>query len=262
VAVEGRTDRGVVEDEIDLREAAAALWRGRRLIAVLTLLAVVAAGVYGLLAPKQYESAVTVQVSDRSDPIYASPAAAARAVRTLPFLEAVIRASGAAVQPQAMQARIKAEPVRGAPLVRVRVRAGDPGEARRLAGAVAEVFLAEAAGQIVERRRAAEEDLAVVLAQLAEIRRALASNPPEPGIPLDSLRMAYGSLIVARSDLTDLLLELQPPKLVEKPTLPGAPAAPRTGVNVALAAVLGMLVGGMLVGVVGAVGAGLRARRP
>jgi uncharacterized protein involved in exopolysaccharide biosynthesis len=250
-------------EEIDLRELAGAVWRRRVLVAIVTAVCVALAGAYSLLAPKTYESTIMVQVSDQSDPVYATPAAAAGAVGSLTFIRRAGMAAGLTASPIALRKQIKAVAVPDTPFVRIRVRARTPEGARRLAAAVAEAFVAQASEHIAERRRAAEERLAAVNAQLADIGRILAASR-DALVQLQSRRALtseqegfiraftlnafslseglYGSLLATQKDLTAELLRLQPPKLVEEPVLPDAPSTPRSVVNLSLAFALGLLV--------------------
>ncbi|WP_029890086.1 Wzz/FepE/Etk N-terminal domain-containing protein [Polycyclovorans algicola] len=55
---------GYADDEIDLRELVAALWRGKWWIMLFTLLATVLAGVYAFTATPQFKSEATLQLRD------------------------------------------------------------------------------------------------------------------------------------------------------------------------------------------------------
>jgi uncharacterized protein involved in exopolysaccharide biosynthesis len=60
----------VVEDEIDLRDLLDVLWRERRLIAGIFLVAVLAAGAISLLMPSIYRASCIIALGNFGDPVY------------------------------------------------------------------------------------------------------------------------------------------------------------------------------------------------
>ncbi len=250
------------EDEIDLRKVVMALWRRRALIAAGTLACVIVAGIYSFLSPRVYESQALIEVSEHSAPAYGSPAAAAQAINSLTFLEQVARSADLADPRRALQKRVRVEPVPATPFVRLRVRARDPVEAQRLAGAVARTFVSMASERIVQRLKSAEQRLAAVNAQLAEVERILALSRQtlarlqerrpltgeQEGFVRTFTLSAMGfseslssGLTVAQEDLTSELISLQPPAVVEEATLPDGPTAPKPAVNISIGVILGLM---------------------
>jgi uncharacterized protein involved in exopolysaccharide biosynthesis len=122
-------------------------------------------------------------------------------------------------------------------------------------------FVSQASEENLERRRAVEERLAGVHELLADIRRALAMSRQSlaqlqvirPKTELEVFTRAftlntievsenlYSSLLAAQRDLTVELINLHPPKLIEEPTLPDIPVAPKPRLNISIAGFLGLV---------------------
>jgi capsular polysaccharide biosynthesis protein len=186
--------------------------------------------------------------------------AAAAAIGSLTAVEKAADIGGLP-DPREVRNRIRADPVRDTPFVRVRARARTPEGARSLAAAVTRVFVASASEQIVARRRSVEQRLEAVNAQLADVRqmlrvsretltrlqeRARPSSEQDGFIrafSLNSLSVSealYSTLLAAQKDLTTELLTLRPPQLLEEPTLPQTAASPNPVLNAAIAFLLGL----------------------
>lgn len=258
-----------MDDELDLRQLVAALWRRRAIVGAVTVLAVAAAVAANLLLPNVYESVAIVQLSEHSAAAYASPASAANVITSLDFLEIVAAQSGLGLSVRELERRrlVRAEPVRDTRMVRIRARANTPERARRLANTVVRALVASASERVVERRRNLERRLRTVNAQLAEVRRLLALSrevlarlqrgagmaEEDRGFvrtfTLNSLGVAealYSGLSESQRALTAELLAIERPMVVQNPSRPLQPVSPRKALNVTLAVVFGLMLGVML----------------
>lgn len=253
----------LAEDEIDLRQYLRVLWRRRHTVGVVTLSAVIGAFIFSYLSPPVYEAQAAIWLSEHSASIYATPASAAQALRTPSFLDAAVKASGVSATERELQKLMKVEPVRDTRIIRVKVRYKDARQAQALADAIARGLISRASERVEQKQKLIQERLVSVDAQLAEIQRILQLT----GRTLSRLQQGraltgeerdfarswmsisealYRNVNVAQRDLSGELLKLEPPALIEPPSIPLEPVAPRKVLNTGLAAILGLAVGAML----------------
>lgn len=254
------TEPAGVDDEVDLRQYLAILWRRRRVVFGVTAAAVVAAALLSVLSPAIYESEVIIQLSQHSAPAFASPPSAIQVLTSRGFLSKIAKMAALPETAEELRDLLKVETIRETQMVRLKVRYHDPQEARALAQAIADRFIAQAAEHVNERRTIVAERLAQVQAQLVQVERllglsreALARLQQNRGQPtrgdgfaasfaLDATSISQGlheGLQQTQSQLQSELLSLALPAVIEAPTSPVKPIAPRKLLNVVLAAVLG-----------------------
>lgn len=229
--------------------------------------AVVAAALFSFLSPAIYESEVVIQLSQHSDPAYASPPSAIQVLTSRGFLSKIAKMAALPETAEELRDLLKVETIRETQMVRLKVRYHDLQEARALAQAIADRFIARAAKHVNERRTIVAERLAQVQAQLVQVERllslsreALARLQQNRGQPtrgdgfaasfaLDATSISQGfheGLQQTQSQLQSELLSLALPAAIEAPTSPVKPVAPRRLLNVLLAAVLGLVAGAAL----------------
>ncbi len=159
---------------------------------------------------------------------------------------------------------MKAETIRETQIIRVRVRSDDPQRARELAAAVTERFVPRASEQVSEQRKIISEQLAQIDGQLAKVDQLvglsrttllrLQQNPSLNDRPrglassfaLNAATIAANlreGLLQTRAQLRGKLVSLALPSLVEAPTFPQKPVAPRKVQNVVITASLGVIAG-------------------
>lgn len=235
------------------------------MIGAVTAAAVLAVGLLSFfLLPPIYESEGIIQLSQDSGPEYASLPSAVRVLTSRGFLSEV--AKGAAVPATAEELRdlLKVEPIRDTQMVRLKVRYQDPLLARTLAQAVADRFIARAAERVNQKQRIVADQITQVEAQMAQVERLLGLSrdvlvrlQQNRGLPargdgfvtsfvLNAASVSQGLRQGLQQDRRQLRLELlalTPPALIEAPTSPAKPVAPRKLLNVVLAAVLGFVAG-------------------
>ncbi len=243
-------------DEIDLREYLRILWRRRHTVGAVTLAAVLAAVLFSLLSSPVYEAEALIQLSEESAPAYANPASAAQVLRNPSFLDGIARAAGLAVTGRGLRNLVKVDSVRDTRMIRLRVRYKDARQAEELTSAISLAFVARASVRVQEKRKPLEARLDSVNAQLAEIQRILqltratlsrlqqgSTLSGEDRGFLRSLTLYAMWLQDTQRELTAKLASLEPPTLVEAPSVPLEPVASRMGVNVLLIGILGLMSG-------------------
>ncbi len=137
-----------MDDEIDLRQYLALIWRRRYLIGALMLLGITVASLGSLMAHPEYEASTVIALSEHGNPMIGTTAASTQpnasspssseTFATLISNEAVARQvrhavpSGESVPLDAMLHRIRLAPVPGSGLVTVTARGASPDEALAL----------------------------------------------------------------------------------------------------------------------------------
>ena len=251
-----------VDEGVDLRRYLVVFNRRRRSIGAILLSALVAGLLLSLLSPPVYESRAIINLSEQSDPLYASAAAAALVFTSSNFLGEVARAAGGSDAPADLRQAIVISPIRDTQMIRIRVRHRDPARAREIARAAAAQFLRRARVRVDERRAIIEEQLSEAQGQIQEVDRLLTlsratvrrlERDPRPGSSSDaSFALDAASISQelrehlrgSRNQLRRDLADLQFPVAVEMPAANPLPVARRMRTTVGLAALLGLIAGG------------------
>lgn len=154
----------MVEDEIDLRDLLDVLWRERRLIAGIFLVAVLAAGAISLLMPSIYRASCIIALGNFGDPVYTTQADASEIMLSDAFILDLaerlnISRSGT---PHALRESINVEPVEGSDrLLRVSIETEDPAEGEKIIEGMALLFVDRCNQSYSKQRGILMEQLAV-----------------------------------------------------------------------------------------------------
>ena len=249
------------DEGVDLRRYLAILIRRWRLIGLIVLVALGAGFLLSLRPPTLFEARAILQLSAQSDPLYAAPSSAIQVFSNLNFLTEVAGAAGGTESPSELRGAITASGIRDTLMVRIRVRHRDPARARDLAHVVADRFLRRGAARVAERERIVREQLEDVEEQLRRVDRLLALSQeaiarfqrarPDGGLDGSfALNAASISLELrdrlwaSRNQLRRDLVDLQFPAMIEAPAAEATPLRRRTATTLALAGILGLVVGG------------------
>ena len=253
-----------MEDEIDLREYFAVMGRRKWTIIGVFLVAVIVAAVLSFFVlPPVYEASLLLQPAKGGGDVYADPNGLSSVLESEGFINRA--ASRIGLNPKTASFSVKATVVRNTQLVRLSVRAGDPDLAARVAEALAGLVVEESRPSIEQKRQTIQR-------QLAEISRLLETTAKTTadlrGIVEPLLRQTgstvegvitrsyvanvlgttdafYNALLSAQGNLNLQMTDLQPVKLLGVQRSAEL-VAPRKALNVALAAVLGLMAGVML----------------
>jgi sugar phosphate isomerase/epimerase len=102
-----------------------------------------------------YESCTYIQLSEHSAQAYTTPAAAARALTSMSLLRPIAARHGI-TDGRRLERMVRAEPVRDARMVYLRIRDKDPERLRALTVDVVNAFMQAASDKVTQRRRLAE----------------------------------------------------------------------------------------------------------
>jgi succinoglycan biosynthesis transport protein ExoP len=257
----------IKSDEIDLRQylflLRSHLWL---LILAAVLAGAVAFGVSNLITPV-YRASTTLLIDEApsvnpSD--YNSLLASERRARTYaqllteePVLETTIQRLGLGMDVETLKKRVKAEWVSNTQLIELQAEDTNPQQAARIANTIAEVFSEQTQALQTSRYAASKESLVAQLADLDEqIQQASTAlgalgDGPEDKAERDRLEAllaqyrqtytglleSYEQLRAAEAQTTSNVIQVEPA------TPPRKPARPKVLLNVAVAALLGMILG-------------------
>lgn len=256
-----------MDDEVDLRQYLSVLWRRRYHLLAVTAFVTLAGGLFSFVVPPTYEAITVIQLSEHSASAYATPPSAAQVLVTPTFLDAVAKAAGG-LTGRDLQKLVAVEAVRDTKMIRVRVRHRDPQRAKDIADAFGRSFIARASESVLEKRTAIQQRLDAVTSQLNEVQRILQLTretlvrlqqggtlaAEDRGFIRTSTLIALGlaedqyrAWKDVEKNLAFELITLDAPAVIGSPIVPLVPVAPRKVVNIVLSAMLGVIVGIVLV---------------
>jgi len=241
----------VVEDEIDLRDLLDVLWRERRLIAGIFLVAVLAAGAIGFLMPSIYRASCIIALGNFGDPVYTTQADASEIMLSDAFiLDLAERLNiSRSRTPDALRESINVEPVKGSDrLLRVSIETEDPEEGTNIIEEMSLLFVdrcnqsySKQRGILMEQLAVTEELLNSVEKSVNQTHESLATIDGASGVsPVEkSLLLSYKleylqsaesqrlSLFNRQMDLQKQLELMKYVEVVEAPVVPTEPVKPR-----------------------------------
>jgi polysaccharide biosynthesis transport protein len=256
---------------MELQQYVAIVWKRWWLILLTTVLAAVAAAVVSFTATPVYRSTATLMVEGRSDPYEeayraafnneASAAAYARQVTGPAIAEAVVARLGLSLAPEDVQELIAADHLPDTAMFEISVQHPDPGLAYTLADTTVEVFIERTTTQVTQRYQDAldelESQIAALQAEITEDRIAWSSYG-EPSTLTAAARAEQARLQTEitnnQTRLTSLLNSTEQFRLAmarasgglsvfQPARLPRAPFSPQPARNIALATVVGGMIG-------------------
>jgi len=254
-----------MDEGVDLRRYVAVFVRRWRSIVAIIAAAMGVGLLLNLFAPPAYESRAIINLSEQSDPPYASPAAAMLVFTSSDFLSEVAGAAGGIEPPTELRHAITVGPIRDTRMIRIRVRHRDPARAREIARAAADRFLHRATARVSGRRAIIEGELRETEGQIREVDRLLTLSQDtlrrlertrpdvRPGggfdasFALDAASISQElreRLRGSRNQLRRDIADLQFPTAVEMPVADALPVARHTATIVGLAGLLGLIAGG------------------
>ncbi|NPV29924.1 MAG: hypothetical protein HPY58_09795 [Firmicutes bacterium] len=260
------------EEEIDLRDYLLVLWRCRGLILGILLAAVATSAVlsFFVLAPV-YEVGATISLGYLSPaganpihPLYTDPAFAKEVLLSDDLLHEVVEDLRLDVPPsqfRSFKESIKVEPLKETNLLRLTVETEDPAEGQAVLKKMIEIFQRGSRAQIDRHRGLIVGELDRIKADLAEAEQ----NIKETQAALKRLAAGTGmaadlqqarlldalsrfeeqrqSLLQQQAARRQELSGIEGMQVIEAPRIPADPVRPRKMLNIAVAALLGLMVG-------------------
>ena len=250
---------------MSILEIISTLLHRKWIVLVTVALAIVIAVVGSLLMPRVYTATSTVRIlsapnpiTDRPNQFYADRLMNTYMViaRSSPMLEKVIAAEDLSIGVSQLRRSIDVTPIEETELMRIAVSHGNPDEAARIANSLAEILISD--GSTSTTPLIASE---TILQQINQVQQEIEElNSEYDRLLIDSPEQSarineVGREAVVKQEIYETLLEqydqarLQEALnrnailLVEPATLPTNPTSPRLTINVALAAMFGLLGG-------------------
>jgi len=254
---------------VELRQYAAILWRWMWLIVLLTLLAGGTAFVVSRGMTPIYSASATLMISEASGPTtdYTSILTSERLARTYsellkkrPVLEEVVSNLGLALEWEELEELaedIEVTLVRDTQLIELSVEHPDPAMAKRLADEIPRVFIRRNEEMQASRFSASKASLALELERMAADiqateesiaalresssaadqaeRTSLEANLAQYRSSYSNVLKSYEEIRLAEAKAVDNVVVVEPARLPEEPV------RPRTLLNTALAAVVGLM---------------------
>ncbi|BCV20718.1 Wzz/FepE/Etk N-terminal domain-containing protein [Moorella sp. Hama-1] len=247
------------DDEIDLRELLLVLWHQRVLIAVVTLIAVVAAALASLALPKVYRVEALIQM-ERLDNKQSVQSEGKEILESRALLTAAL--NQLAVQADPLTFKATGQPVKDTDYLQFSLEGRDPAQLTKVADKMVALFLDQRNKIYKERRAPLDENLHKITADLQqsgadkgkidELITSLQKAPlSEVEQKLYALQLAQMQDLQAQEKvglmqqyiaLQDKLAAMQPAKIVDGFSEP-VKVKPRLALNVAVAFILGLMVG-------------------
>ncbi|MGI9862082.1 Wzz/FepE/Etk N-terminal domain-containing protein [Moorella naiadis] len=247
------------DDEIDLRELLLVLWRQRVLIAVVTLIAAVAAVLASLALPRVYRVEALIQM-ERLDNKQSVQSEGKEILESRALLTAAL--NQLAVQADPLTFKATGQPVKDTDYLQFSLEGRDPAQLTKVADKIVALFIDKRNQIYKERRATLEEDLHRITTDLqqsetdkgkfddliASLQKAPLSAIEQKIYALQLAQMqdfqAQEKVGLMQQYLTlqDKLAAMQPAKIVDGFSEP-MQVRPRLALNVAVALILGLMVG-------------------
>jgi uncharacterized protein involved in exopolysaccharide biosynthesis len=262
--VDGRT----MDDEINLKDTFNLLWKRRLLISAIFIIFVLVAAVISFVIPQIYETSGIVALGNFGEPIYTSQAAAKAIMLSDEFLLDLFEELNISMTPSKFaefKSHIKIEPVKDTDgLIQISIQSSDKHQGIEIVEGMVRLFANRSQEpynrqmQILSDQLAVtKEDMNVVETDINQTRESLNGIEKVAGASSESdeLRISrtldhlqgeetrFSTLQDRYQDLKKQLTLLRHLDVVQKPTEPISPIWPKKALIVALAGMLGLMVG-------------------
>jgi len=256
---------------MEIREYVDILARRKIVVIVTLLVAVIAAGVVSSVLPSLYTATVTVRVAQASaatveylDSNYARRLlnTYVEMVRSRPLMEEVINRLDLSMSASSLSAQVSVESVADTELLRISVHDTNPVRATAVANTLGALVVEQGqllyAGGTRSAREILEEQIMELEAGLQQQSAALDVLLQDPTTPQQTIDATLTRRRLEEETYASLLRQYEEARLAEASransvsvaepaVLPDAPSSPRTKLNIALGAFVG-LVGGVALG--------------
>lgn len=255
------------DDEIDLRDLVLVLWRYRRMIIGVFLVAVVAAAAISFILPPVYKVSTTVALGQFNSPVYTNAAAAKEVLQSDDLLLKTIvdlKLDVPREEFKGFKADVEVNPVKDTNMLQVSIMTTDRAEGKAIVEKMVELFATDSKPEYQKNRTLLVNQLVIIQKRLVDVEKdiadtkeSLAAVESSTGFAqgdkdfrrsqvLDSLRTFEGQ----RTELLDRYLGLQKEldslrdvQTIRSAREPVYPEKPNKKLNVAVAGVLGLMMG-------------------
>jgi|GEM_PF-811015 len=258
------------EEEIDLRDLLLVLWRYRKMILGIFLVAVVVSATVSFMLPSVYEVKAVISLGNISGntgqpTTVISPAVASEMLQSGDLFREAVESAGLDLSDPLISSckeGLKAEPVKDTNLVQITMETRDPAKGREIVDKMVAIFERKGGEGFNKQRELTESELKRVKADLADMEKNINSTKDAlttlagtaNGLTAELQRARLLDAMSRFQDQREMLLDkkltleqslssIQGIEVIEKPAVPTAPVRPRKKLNIAVAGVLGLMVG-------------------
>lgn len=256
-----------MEDEVDLRELILVLWKRRWLIASIFLAAVIIAAVISFAMPPTYEVSTIISLGVFPDPAYTTQASAREILLSDELLLTVINSLKLDVPREkfrSLKETIKVEPIKDTNFLKISVKTRNRAEGKAIVENMVELFKERSEPSYQQHRQLLANQLASVqtrlsaiekdISQTREVLKAIESTTGISSVEKDLRRSRTLEYLQSeesqRIGLLDRYLGLQKEinglkdvQVIRGAREPVYPVKPNKKLNVAVAGILGLMVG-------------------
>ncbi|WP_227762478.1 Wzz/FepE/Etk N-terminal domain-containing protein [Zhaonella formicivorans] len=256
-----------VYDEIDLRDIIMVIWRRRKTILTIFLVTVIAATAFAFLQEPVYKMSSTISLGNYNSNIYTNPAGAKEVLLSDNVLMEVIKQLGLDVKPEEyrqFKEKISVDIVKDTSFIQIAVKEKDRVLGKKIIEQMVAIYTNLSLKDYTNHEKLISQQLATINQQLKEkeeelnlAKKFITTLENDPGIDetkkeirtnevynylreIDSQRIALLDRYLSLQKEKDALEHV---KVINPVRIPQYPVAPQKKVIVAVAMVLGLMVG-------------------
>ena len=256
------------EQEVDLRDYIKVIIKRKRLILTVFFVAVITTAIVSFIMPKTYETTVTIENGYIGEETIIKKEDVREIIFSQEILEVAIEETGINIDVSKLRRKLEVEDLKGTSFFKVKVRDSDPVQAKQIAEAISEAYLAIGQRRYRKRVNLINERLKELAIQIETAEGNIISttnlmketifqeeiSKSETMIKtallqsiLQDQRARLSSLIKEKSNLELLLISCREFKIISPPLVPESPIKPKKEAIVAISGVLSLVLGVFLV---------------
>lgn len=257
-----------MDDEINLRDIFHALWKSRRLISGTFMVSILIGGVICFVMPQSYMVSSIVDLGNFGDPVYTNPESAKGIMLDESFLLEVVERLGLNMSPgefKGLKDSIKIGPTGGSDsLIAITITTGKKQEGKAVIKEMTVLFTNRSKESYNLQKKLLLDQIASVQSLLAmaenntnEIRKSMSAIEETQGSSSEEYELRLSRALdtlneeeARRLALVDRYLDLQRNlslfkhlEVIQEPGDPVIPIGPRKALIIAIAGILGLMIG-------------------
>ncbi|MDA8097042.1 MAG: Wzz/FepE/Etk N-terminal domain-containing protein [Clostridia bacterium] len=259
-------DQRRFDDEIELRDLIRPLWHYRCLITAVFVLAVATAGVISFVMAPVYQVHTLISLGIYDSPVYTQAGPAREIILSDDFIREVVDDLELGIPPERFRAfreTIKVEPIKDTNMLKISIETTDRTEGKTILERMFQNFYAKSQPKFAQHEQLVVSQLTTVQEALDQVENNIHSTNDllqqiESGVvtsidrdfrrsqileSVQGFEQQHLALLDRSLGLQKELNSLEAPQVVRSPREPVYPVKPNKKLNVALAGVLGLMVG-------------------
>ncbi len=254
------SDIDVYEDEIDLRDLILVLWNWRKLILVIFLVSLLIGTVFSFAVSPVYQVQAKVSLGNLSDksgtqPLI-SPEVAKEILLSSGFKEDALDEASSKVQ------GLQVTPVSGTNILVISLETNNPEQGEVILNKITDCFIEQVSVEFEQQQNLIDSELKRIEAEIAEVNsniklnrellKNISTSEMSNAVEVQQVRLldTLASFSNQREGLMDKKLKLEQElesnkdaEVIEQAAASSSPVRPRKKLNIALAGVIGLMIG-------------------